>query len=202
MTDGVAVPVILASQSPARRRLLAAAGVAFQADSPRVDEEEVKRSLRAAGAKPEQAAEQLAELKALKVSQRYPGALVIGADQLLVCDGAWFDKPADRAAALAQLEALQGRMHRLVTSLVVARDGQRLWHHQEAPRITLRRLDRAQLERYLEAAGDGVLSSVGAYHLEGLGAQLMLKVEGDHFTVQGLPLVPLLEFLRLNKALA
>lgn len=202
MTDGVAVPVILASQSPARRRLLAAAGVAFQADSPRVDEEEVKRSLRAAGARPEQAAEQLAEIKALKVSQRHPGALVIGADQLLVCDGAWFDKPADRAAALAQLEALQGRMHRLVTSLVVARDGQRLWHHQEAPRITLRRLDRAQLERYLEAAGDGVLASVGAYHLEGLGAQLMLKVEGDHFTVQGLPLLPLLEFLRLNKALA
>ena len=193
--------VVLASQSPARRRLLAAAGVTFEADSPRVDEEEVKRSLRAAGAKPEQAAEQLAELKALKVSQRYPGALVIGADQLLVCDGAWFDKPADRAAALAQLEALQGRMHRLVTSLVVARDGQRLWHHQEAPRITLRQLERAQLERYLEAAGEAVLSSVGAYHLEGLGAQLMLKVEGDHFTVQGLPLLPLLEFLRLNKAL-
>jgi septum formation protein len=162
----------------------------------------VKRSLRAAGAKPEQAAEQLAEIKALKVSQRHPGALAIGADQLLVCDGTWFDKPLGRAAALAQLEALQGRTHRLVTSLVVARDGQRLWHHQEAPRITLRRLDRAQLERYLEAAGEGVLASVGAYHLEGLGAQLMLKVEGDHFTVQGLPLLPLLEFLRLNKALA
>jgi len=200
--EAVAPAVVLASQSPARRRLLAAAGVVFQADSPRVDEEEVKRSLRAAGAKPEQAAEQLAELKALKVSQRHPGALVIGADQLLVCDGAWFDKPADRTAALAQLEALQGRTHRLVTALVVARDGQRLWQHQEAPRITLRRLDRAQLERYLEAAGEGVLASVGAYHLEGLGAQLMLKVEGDHFTVQGLPLLPLLEFLRRNKALA
>ncbi len=201
IAEAVAPAVVLASQSPARRRLLAAAGVVFQADSPRVDEEEVKRSLRAAGAKPEQAAEQLAELKALKVSQRHPGALVIGADQLLVCDGAWFDKPADRAAALAQLEALQGRTHRLVTALVVARDGQRLWHHQEAPRITLRQLERAQLERYLEAAGEAVLSSVGAYHLEGLGAQLMLKVEGDHFTVQGLPLLPLLEFLRRNKAL-
>lgn len=201
MAEAGAPAVVLASQSPARRRLLAAAGVVFQADSPRVDEEEVKRSLRAAGAKPEQAAEQLAELKALKVSQRHPGALVIGADQLLVCDGAWFDKPADRAGALAQLEALQGRTHRLVTALVVARDGQRLWHHQEAPRITLRQLERAQLERYLEAAGEAVLSSVGAYHLEGLGAQLMLKVEGDHFTVQGLPLLPLLEFLRRNKAL-
>ena len=194
--------LVLASQSPARRRLLAAAGVTFQSDSPRLDEEEVKRSLQAAGASAEQAAEQLAELKALKVSQRHPGALVIGADQRLVCDGVWFDKPGDRAAALAQLQALQGRTHRLVTSAVLARDGARLWHHQEAPRITLRRLEPAQLERYLDAVGETVLASVGAYHLEGLGAQLMSKVEGDHFTVQGLPLLPLLEVLRANKAMA
>lgn len=193
--------LVLASQSPARRRLLEAAGVPFIAESPRVDEAEVKASLQAAGASPEQAAEQLAELKALKVSQRHPGAIVVGCDQLLVCEGRWFDKPADRAAALTQLEALQGRPHRLVTSVVAARDGQRLWHHQEAPRVTLRRLDRAALERYLDAAGEGVLASVGAYHLEGLGAQLMARVEGDAFAIQGLPLLPLLDFLRANRVL-
>lgn len=193
--------LVLASQSPARRRLLEAAGVPFLAESPRVDEDEVKASLQAAGASPEQAAEQLAELKALKVSQRHPGAIVVGCDQLLVCEGRWFDKPADRAAALAQLEALQGRPHRLVTSVVAARDGQRLWHHQEAPRVTLRRLDRAALERYLDAAGASVLASVGAYHLEGLGAQLMARVEGDAFAIQGLPLLPLLDFLRANRVL-
>lgn len=190
--------LVLASQSPARQRLLAAVGVPFVADSPRLDEAEVKDSLRAAGASAQEAAEQLALLKALKVSQRHPGGLVIGSDQLLVCEGRWFDKPADRAAALAQLEALQGRAHSLVTSVVAVRDGQRLWHHQEAPRVTLRRLDRAALERYLEAAGDSVLASVGVYHLEGLGPRLMARIEGDAFAIQGLPLLPLLDFLRAN----
>ncbi len=193
--------VVLASGSSARRRLLEAAGVPIAVSPPQVDEEEVKHSLRATGATPEQAAEALAELKARKVSLKYPGALVIGSDQLLVCGETWFDKPADHARAAEQLLALQGKTHRLVTSVAVFRDGQRLWHHQEAPRITLRRLTAESIERYLAAAGPGVLSSVGVYQLEGLGAQLMLKIEGDHFTVQGLPLLPLLEFLRLNKVL-
>lgn len=193
--------VVLASQSAARRRLLEAAGLALVVDSPRVDEAAVKESLRAEGAPPEAAAESLAELKALKVSARHPGALVVGADQLLVCEEEWFDKPADRAAAAAQLARLAGRQHRLVTSVVVARDGQRLWHHCEAPRLTLRRLSPAFIDWYLEQAGEAVLASVGAYQLEGLGVQLMARVEGDHFAIQGLPLLPLLDFLRQNGVL-
>ncbi len=193
--------IILASESPARRRLLEAAGVSFAAVGAAVDEEELKRALKAEGASPEQAAEALADLKARKVSLKHPGALVIGGDQLLVCEGAWFDKPRDAAEAAAQLALLQGKTHRLVTSIVAFRDGERLWHHQEAPGITLRRLTPEAIQRYLAAAGPGVLKSVGVYHLEGLGAQLMLRIEGDHFAVQGLPLLPLLEFLRLNKAI-
>lgn len=201
MNGGMSTAMILASESPARRRLLEAAGVPFAAVGAQVDEEELKLALKAEGASPEQAAEALAELKARKVSLKHPGALVIGGDQLLVCDGAWFDKPRDAAEAAAHLAQLQGRTHRLVTSIVAFRDGERLWHHQEAPRITLRRLTPEAIQRYLAAAGPGVLKSVGVYHLEGLGAQLMLRIEGDHFAVQGLPLLPLLEFLRLNKAI-
>jgi len=194
--------LVLASASPARQRLLAAAGVAFVADAARIDEEEVKASLKAAGASAEQAAESLAELKAQKVSRRHPGAIVLGADQLLELDGTWFDKPPDRAAAASQLAALAGRTHRLATAVVAARDGQRLWHRVESPRVTLRRLSPAAIDDYLQRAGPAVLGSVGCYHLEGLGIQLMARVEGDHFAIQGLPLLPLLDFLRENGMVA
>lgn len=193
--------LVLASQSPSRRRLLEAVGLAFVTDAPRLDEEAVKESLRGEGATPEQAAETLAMLKAQKVSLRHPGALVVGSDQLLVKEAAWFDKPADLEAAARQLQALQGGAHRLVTSVVVTRDGERLWHHQEAPRITLRALDEAAIRRYLALAGPAVLSSVGAYQIEGPGALLMQRIEGDHFTVQGLPLLALLDFLRGHQVL-
>ena len=193
---GEAPQVVLASASRPRLELLRCAGVDLRAEPARVDEAEVKASLLAEKATAAAAAETLAELKAHKVSHREPGALVIGADQILECDGRWFDKPPDRAAAAEHLRALSGKTHALVTATCVVRDGVRLWHHGEAPRLTMRPLDASFIESYLDAAGPGVLQTVGGYQLEGLGAQLFSKVSGDYFTILGLPLLALLGFLR------
>ena len=150
----------------------------------------------------EAAAEALAELKAVKVAGRYPQGIVIAADQMLDCGGIWFEKPVDRDHARASLAALAGRDHRLVTSAVVARGGERIWHVAQSVRMRMRPLSDDFIERYLDAVGDDVRSSVGAYQLEGLGAQLFAAVEGDYFTVLGLPLLPLLDFLRVHGVLA
>lgn len=190
--------IVLASGSATRRAMLAGAGVAFVVDTAPVDETAVKDAMRAETDNPARVAEVLAELKATRVAARHPGAIVIGADQMLDCERVWFDKPADRAAARAQLLALRDKTHRLVSSVVAVRDGQRLWHHTESAKLTMRRFSDAFLDQYLDAAGDAVLSSVGAYQLEGLGAQLFLAVDGDHFTILGLPLLALLDFLREN----
>ncbi len=192
----VASEVVLASASRSRLKLLRHAGLQLRAEPARVDEAEVKTSLCAEQADAAAAAETLAELKATKVSRRVPGALVIGGDQILECEGHWFDKPADRTGAAAHLRALGGKTHALVTAACVVRDGVRIWHHREAPRLTMRPLDEAFIESYLDAAGPEVLETVGAYNLEGLGAQLFTKVSGDYFTILGLPLLPLLGFLR------
>ena len=117
---------------------------------------------------------------------------------MLDCDGVWFDKPETAAAAATQLRGLRGKTHRLTSSVAVLRDGRRLWHHTAEARLTMRRFSDAFLDQYLGKAGDAVLSSVGGYQLEGLGAQLFISVEGDHFTILGLPLLPLLDFLREN----
>jgi septum formation protein len=188
--------VILASASSSRARVLTAAGVPFTAIPAHVDEDAVKASLRADGAPVLACAEALAELKAVKISQGHPGALVIGADQMLECDGAWFDKPPSVEAAREQLLQLSGKTHLLPTAVVVARDGVRVWHHLATPRLTVRALTPAFLDAYLSQVGTAVLSSVGAYHLEGLGAQMFQRIEGDFFTILGLPLLPLLAFLR------
>ena len=188
--------VVLASASRARLELLRRAGIDVRAEPARVDEAEVKAALRAENAEVTAAAETLAELKAQRVSRRAPGALVIGADQILECEGRWFDKPADRAGAAEHLRALSGKTHALVTAACVVRDGVRLWHHREAPRLTMRPLDESFIESYLDAAGPEALQTVGAYQLEGRGAQLFTKVTGDYFTILGLPLLPLLGFLR------
>ena len=188
--------VILASGSQTRFAVLSAAGLTVIPVPPGVDEDAVKLSLKAEGADAGRTAEALAEIKALRVSHRHAGALVIGADQMLDCQGQWFDKPRDRAQAREQLLTLRGQTHRLVTAAAVLRDGQRLWHHVETAEMTMRPFSEAFLDRYLDRAGETVLSSVGAYQLEGLGAQLFSKIDGDHFTILGLPLLPLLDFLR------
>lgn len=190
--------IVLASGSATRRDLLARAGVSFAVEAAAVDEDAVKQAVREETSNPARAAEVLAELKATRVSARHPGAIVVGADQMLDCDGVWYDKPGDRAAARAQLAALRGRTHRLTSAVVAVRDGRRLWHHTEAAKLTMRRFSDTFLDHYLDIAGDSVTASVGAYQLEGLGAQLFMLAEGDHFTILGLPLLPLLDFLREN----
>lgn len=192
MTD-----VILASRSEARLRLLRAAGVAVEPVPALVDEAAVRESLQAEGVAVEDAAVALAELKAAFVARRAPpAAIVLGADQLLEVDDAWLEQPQSEDAARAQLISLRGRRHRLVSAVVAFREGSRVWHHVDTARLQVRDFTDAFLDRYLAAAGSAVLGCVGAYQLEGLGAQLMARVEGDHFTVQGLPLLPLLAFLR------
>jgi septum formation protein len=195
----VLVPqLILASGSRTRAAMLEQAGVSAALDKPLVDEDEVKAAGRTEGVSADIVAEALAELKAQRITRRHPGALVVGADQMLECEGRWFDKPADRAAARAQLLDLRGKTHRLVSCAVVVRDGERMWHQIDSARLTMRNFSEAFLDDYLDRVGDDVLHSVGAYQLEGLGAQLFHRVEGDFFTILGLPLLPLLGFLRVH----
>ncbi len=190
-------PLILASQSSARASVSRAAGLRFETRPAHVDEAAVKASMRAEGAQATALA--LAGLKAARI--RDPAALVIGADQLLVCDDAWFDKPIDRAAARTQLLALRGRVHILVTAMVCMREGREVWRHLAHPRLAMRAFSEAFLDWYLEAEGDAVLSSVGAYRLEGLGIQLFDAVDGEHAAILGLPILPLLGFLRQHRVL-
>jgi septum formation protein len=189
------VNLILASASAARRRMLEAAGLAFEVEVPHIDEEAAKASCRAAGMTPRDQADALAELKALSVSRHRPG-FVIGADQMLAVEGETLDKPRNVAEARAHLERLRGRTHELITAAVVAREGGVIWRHIDAPRLKMRAFSDAFLAEYLERAGEGALTSVGAYQLEGLGGQLFERVEGDYFSVLGLPLLSLLAFLR------
>jgi septum formation protein len=190
-------PVILASGSRARAELLAAAGVPFTAVPALVDEAGLRDALRGEGVQAEEAAVAIAEMKAAHVAARAPeAAIVLGSDQLLDLDGDWLEKPADRRAAKAQLARLRGRRHRLISAVVAFRGGSRVWHDVDRATLTLRPFNDAFLDHYLDAAGEAVLGCVGAYQLEGLGAQLMARVDGAHPTVLGMPLLPLLQFLR------
>jgi septum formation protein len=189
------VSLVLASRSPARAALLSSAGVTFEMDPAAVDEAALKAHSLQAGEGPARIAEQLAAAKALDVSTRRAG-LVLGADQTLELDGALFDKPHDRAEASAQLKALRGRAHKLHSALALAEDGALVWAGVETARLVVRDFSDAFLERYLDAEGEALLGCVGAYRLEGLGAQLFERIEGDYFTVLGLPLLPLLAELR------
>lgn len=193
--------LVLASASVARARLLADAGISAATDPADIDEAAIKRDCRRAGQSAADCALRLAESKARTVAARHPDALVLGADQLLDCDGTWFDKPRNRAEARDQLCALRGRSHALVTAAAVVHNNERRWHAVERPRGTLRRFSDAFLDRYLAAMGDRVLTTVGGYELEGLGAQLMAEIDGDYFAILGLPLLPLLAYLREAEAL-
>ena len=187
--------LILASQSIARRRMLEAAGVAFEAVAAPLDEDSAKAGLEAAGFEPRDLAEMLAELKAKSVAGG--GALVLGADQVLELeDGTMLGKPGSRTEALAQLRALSGRSHVLHSAAVIAERGERAWGATESVTLQVRPLGAAFLDSYLDREGDALLGSAGSYRIEGLGAQLFERVEGSHFAILGLPLLPLLAYLR------
>lgn len=195
MTD-----IVLASTSVSRARMLKDAGIIFDIVPAHVDEASVKDALKAEGASALDAAETLAELKAVKVSQSRGTDLVIGADSILDFNGEWFDKPADMDHAKAHLMTLRGRTHALATAVVVALGGRRIWHHRDQPKLTMRAFSDAFLDDYISTVGADVTSSVGAYHLEGRGAQLFASIDGDFFSILGLPLLPLLAFLREHNA--
>jgi septum formation protein len=187
-------PLILASQSLARQALLANAGIAFEAIPAELDERAIQ--LASALSAPGEIAALLARDKALSVSAKHPDRLVVGADQTLILGERLFSKPAGRVQAAAQLRALAGQSHELHSAAAVARDGEILFEDVSIARMTMRSLDDAAISAYLDAAGETVTTSVGAYQLEGLGVHLFERIEGDHFTILGLPLLSLLKFLR------
>jgi septum formation protein len=192
-------PLILASQSRARHALLANAGIDFEAVPADIDEREIQQ---ASGlSTPGDIAALLARRKALSVSLRQPGRFVVGADQTLARGARLFAKPAGRAQAAEQLRALAGGSHELHSAVAVARDGEILFEGVFIARMTMRQLGEREIVAYLDAAGAAVTTSVGAYQLEGLGVHLFERVEGDHFTILGLPLLPLLAFLRSERLL-
>ena len=194
--------LILASASHSRRKLLEAAGVAFRTIAADVDEAPIKRRHIPAGPGFADLAAELAIAKALAVASRYPDALVIGADQILAFEGGAFDKPASIEAARQQLVRLRGRRHSLATAVACVRGTDVLWTHIEAPQLTIREFSSDWLETYLAAEGETVTETVGGYRIEGLGVQLFESMAGDYFAILGLPLLPLLTFLRGQGALA
>jgi len=192
-------PLILASQSRARQALLTNAGISFEAVTAEIDERAVQQASGLSA--PGEIASLLAREKALSVSARQPGKFVIGADQTLALGERLFSKPSGRAQAAEQLRALAGQRHELHSAVAVARDGKILFEAVAIAGMTMRRLGEAEIGAYLDEAGDAVTSSVGAYQLEGLGVHLFERIEGDHFTILGLPLLPLLAFLRSERLL-
>jgi septum formation protein len=194
--DGIVPRLVLASASTSRAGLLHGAGINFVIDPADLDESVIKEERKALGRDAESCAMALAEAKASAVAPRHPDALVIGADQILVCDGEWFDKPRDLAEAAVQLCQLRGRDHLLATACCVYRNGERLWQAVSTPKMTMRHFGDAFLARYIAAEGKTILGSVGAYRIESRGVQLFARIEGDHFSILGLPLVELLSFLR------
>lgn len=188
---------ILASGSAIRAQLLHRAGLDFTVETAAVDETEIKLSLKAEGVAVERVAEALAEAKASRVAARYLGSrvAVIGADQMLDIEGNWLDKPHDAAQAREHLQLLRGKSHRLVSSVVVMLGQERVWHTTASAYLRMRPFSDTFLDHYL-AAAPGALSAVGCYQLEGIGLQLFDRIDGDYFTILGLPLLPLLGQLR------
>jgi len=194
--------LILASSSPVRAHLLRDAGVAFAVEPARVDEDAVKQSMLAAKHAPRAIADALAELKALRISLKHPGLLVLGADQVLEFENRLLSKSQNLEEARLLLQRLRGKPHHLMSALVLAKDGATIWRHVEKSTLTMRNFSDDFLDGYLAAEGEELLASVGGYRLEGRGVQLFSKIDGDYFAILGLPLIPLLSALREHCVLA
>jgi septum formation protein len=188
--------LVLASGSASRQAMLRAAGVLFEPVVPEVDEEAIKESLLAEGQPPRAIADALAELKAVRVSSRVPHETVLGADQVLVCDGRLFSKAGTVDEARTVLQQLRGKRHELITAAVLARAGTPIWRSVETAELWMRDFSDVFLDAYLGEVGEAVLGAVGCYHVEGPGVQLFARVTGDHFAIRGLPMLPLLGALR------
>jgi septum formation protein len=195
--------LILASQSAARRAMLEAAGVSHEAMTPGIDEDAFKAGLRAEGLDARAMADALAELKATKLSRRHPTDLVLGCDQVASAeDGAMLDKPGSRDEARAQLQGLRGKTHRLTSAAVICEGGAPVWRHVDVAKLAMRDFSDAFLEEYLDAEWPAISGCVGGYRLEALGAQLFARVDGSHFTILGMPLLPVLDYLRVRGVLS
>lgn len=188
------LPLILASGSVARKNVLSAAGVPFEQIVSDVDEDAIKRDN--AALDPLELVQRLAVEKARAISDKHPDRLVLGCDQVLVLEGEIFDKPNDLTAARSHLKKLSGRVHQLLSAAALVKDGNTEWMTVDTATLSVRALSDDFIDRYLSIEGDAVLSSVGAYRLESIGIQLFSKIVGDHHTILGLPLLPLLAQLR------
>ena len=193
------IPIVLASASKTRARLLRNAGLLFEVSPAEIDEEAIREGMATEHTPHGDVARMLAELKAVRISRHHGETLVVGADQILSCGRLMYGKPVDRAGAAAQLSALSDKTHTLFSAICVARHGDVIWHHVDKIEMKMRRLTPELIERYLDAAGPEILSNAGSYAIEGLGAQLFSAVHGDHFSIQGVPLLPLLAFLREHR---
>jgi len=195
-TKPTLLPLILASQSRARYHMLRSAGLDFAVREPYIDEAALQERMKDAMTPPEIMAQALAQAKALSIAGSNPGHLVIGADQVLYCQGRVFSKAANAEKARENLLHLSGKAHHLISAACLVQNDKVLWHHAERAKLTMRVLDEPILTRYCAEASEALTRSVGGYELEGLGSWLFEKIEGDHFTILGLPLLPLLQNLR------